>query len=335
MQGQILTRSILAWDLTGSAQSLAFINLAVAVPMIFASLVGGAVTDRVERRQLIMVGQGLITANEIFILSLLVLGKLEFWHLLSTAFIAGCAFPFIMPARMAITVNVVGPGRIQSAMAISSGAMNLSRIIGPAMAGLVIAQFSVVAAYIVSSLLYAIAVFCMLFVKPNTATQPESGQKPLLTDIAYGFQYIKANTPVMVCLIFGLLPMFLAMPFQSLLVILVEQSWQTGETGLGILMGAGGIGGILGSIWIARRGDKHERLQLMSVTVISFAVLLGIFSQTEVFYLALIPLIFANLCASAFQTVQPTAALQSACKRRQSASAPRNSPPSRPSRRYK
>ncbi len=303
MQGQILTRTILAWDLTGLAQSLAYINLVVAVPMIFASMIGGAITDRVERRQLIIIGQCLITGNEIFILGLLLIGELEFWHLLCTAFVAGCAFPFIMPARMAITVNVVGADRIQSAMAVSSGAMNLSRVAGPAMMGIIISQYSVIAAYAVSSLLYGSAVFCMLFVKRNTATQPKDGKKPLLADIIYGFQYIKGNKPVMVCLFFGLVPMFLAMPFQNLLVMLVEQNWQVGESGLGILMGAGGVGGVLGSIWIARRGDKSERLRLMIVTIIGFAIFLALFTQTSIFYLALIPLILANLCASAFQTV--------------------------------
>jgi predicted MFS family arabinose efflux permease len=303
MQGQILTRTILAWDLTGLAQSLAYINLVVAVPMIFASMIGGAVTDRVERRQLIIIGQCLITGNEIFILSLLLLGQLEFWHLLCTAFVAGCAFPFIMPARMAVTVNVVGPERIQSAMAVSGGAMNLSRVAGPAMMGIIISQYSVVAAYIVSTFLYASAVFCMLFVKRNIAVQPEGGKKPLLADIVYGFQYVKGNKPVLVCLLFGLVPMFLAMPFQNLLVMLVEQNWQVEESGLGILMGAGGVGGVLGSIWIARRGDRSERLRLMIVTVIGFAVFLAVFTQTSIFYLALLPLIIANLCASAFQTV--------------------------------
>lgn len=299
----MLTRTILAWDLTGSAQSLAYINLVVAGPMIFASMIGGAITDRVERRQLVIIGQCLITANEIIILGLLLLGKLEFWHVLATAFIAGCAFPFIMPARMAITVNVVGHDRIQSAMAISSGVMNLSRVAGPALAGIIIAQYSVIAAYAISTLLYGMAVFCMLFVKRNTAIQPEGPQKPLLADIAYGFQYIKRNKPVMVCLFFGLVPMFLAMPFQNLLVMLVEQSWQTGERGLGILMGAGGVGGVLGSIWIARRGDNTERLRLMIVTAIGFALFLAVFTQTSNFLLALVPLVLANICASAFQTV--------------------------------
>ena len=78
MQGQMLTRTILAWDLTGLAQSLAYINLVVALPMIFASMIGGAVTDRVERRQLIIVGQCLITCNEIFILTMLLLGSWSF-----------------------------------------------------------------------------------------------------------------------------------------------------------------------------------------------------------------------------------------------------------------
>ncbi|MBT3709752.1 MAG: MFS transporter [Gammaproteobacteria bacterium] len=303
MQGQMLTRTILAWDLTGLAQSLAYINLVVALPMIFASMIGGAVTDRVERRQLIIVGQCLITCNEIFILTMLLLGQLEFWHLLCTAFVAGCAFPFIMPARMAITVNVVGPDRIQSAMAVSGGAMNLSRVVGPAMMGVIISEFSVIAAYVVSTILYASAVFCMFFVKRNKAVQPDGGKKPLLADIIYGFQYVSLNKPVLVCLMFGLVPMFLAMPFQNLLVMLVEQTGQVGESGLGILMGAGGVGGVLGSIWIARRGDRSERLRLMVVTVIGFALFLAVFTQTSVFYLALLPLVLANLCASAFQTV--------------------------------
>ena len=149
----MLTRTIIAWDLTGQATSLAYINLVIALPMIIASVVGGAITDRVERRQLVIIGQCLIAANEIFILSLLLTDRLEFWHLLCTAFVAGCAFPFIMPARMAITVNVVGPQRLQSAMAFGVGAMNLSRVVGPAIMGVIIAQYSVTAAYFLSAML--------------------------------------------------------------------------------------------------------------------------------------------------------------------------------------
>jgi len=308
MQGQMLTRSLLAWDLTESATSLAYINLVVAVPMIFASMIGGAITDRVERRKLIIVGQGLIAFNEVFILILLSLGYLEFWHMLCTAFIAGCAFPFIMPARMALTATVVGADKLQSAMAYSSGVMNLSRVFGPAMMGVVVANFSVIAAYIISVSLYAAAIFCMFGVSRSKVPRKEGEKdKKLLTDISDGFSYVLNNRAVLMCLLFGLAPMLLAMPFQSLLVVLVDQSWQTGESGVGTLMAVGGIGGVLGSVWILKRGDSPERRRLMLGSTAAFAVFLAIFIGTSNFYVALVPLLLANICVSASQTINNAA----------------------------
>jgi MFS transporter, DHA1 family, staphyloferrin A biosynthesis exporter len=307
MQGQMLTRTIIAWDLTGQATSLAYINLVVALPMIVASVVGGAITDRVERRQLVIIGQCLIAANEIFILSLLLTDRLEFWHLLCTAFVAGCAFPFIMPARMAITVNAVGPQRLQSAMAFGAGAMNLSRVIGPAIMGVIIAQYSVTAAYFLSVTLYSCAILCMFGVKRSRSSDADSVTKPLMQDITQGFSYIRTNRPVLICLLFGLIPMFIAMPFQNLLVMLAEQAWQVGESGVGTLMAVGGIGGVLGAVWIIRRGDKSQRLHLMLASTAAFGVCLAVFVYTSNFYLALLPLLIANMCMSASQTVNNAA----------------------------
>jgi MFS family permease len=252
MQGQMLTRTLLAWELTGEATALAYINLVVAVPLIIASVLGGASTDRVERRRLVMIGQSLITANEVFILILLFTGHLEFWHMLCTAFVSGCAFPFIMPARMAITMKLVGPKRLQSAMGFQSGAMNLNRILGPAVMGLIIAQFSFTAAYVLSIMLYGIAILCMLGIQRSRSDESGAKPKPLLQDIGAGFSYIRGNRPVLICLMFGLLPMFLAMPFQNILVMLAEQSWGAGESGVGILMATGGVGGVLGAIWVVK-----------------------------------------------------------------------------------
>ena len=307
MQGQMLTRSLLAWELTGQATSLAYINLVVAIPLIFASLLGGAITDRVERRRLVVIGQSLIVANEIFILILLLLGRLEFWHMLCTAFVAGCAFPFIMPARMAITMKVVGPQSLQSAMAFQSGAMNLNRVLGPAAMGVIIAQSSFVAAYVLASILYGCAIICMFGIDKSRLSESHNNKKPLLADITHGFGYIIRNRPVLICLGFGLLPMFLAMPFQNILVMLAEQAWQGGESSVGILMATGGIGGVIGAIWIVRRGDNASRLNLMLGCTIAFGVFLGLFSQIANFYVALVPLLIANVCVSASQTVNNTA----------------------------
>ncbi len=303
MQGQMLTRSLLAWELTGEATALAYINLVVAIPLIIASLFGGAITDRVERRRLIMIGQSLIVANEVFILTLLLLGRLEFWHMLCTAFMAGCAFPFIMPARMAITMNVVGPQRLQRALAFQAGAMNLNRVLGPAVMGVVIAQFDFTAAYMLSIFLFTCAILCMFGIEKSYSNDPNAEKKPLLADIGYGFKYIIENRPVLICLLFGLVPMFLAMPFQNILVVLAEEAWQAEETGVGILMATGGIGGVLGAIWIARRDDSANRLNIMLGSTFAFGIFLALFTQTGNFFLALVPLLLANVCMSASQTV--------------------------------
>ena len=293
MNGQMLTRTLLAWDLTGSATSLAYINLVVAIPMIFASIVGGAITDRVERRQLVLIGQSLIVANEIFILTLMLTGYLEFWHLLCTAFVAGCAFPFIMPARMAITATVVGPDKLQSAMAYAGSVMNLSRVFGPALMGIIVAQFDYKGAYMLSIVLYSSAVLCMFGVGRSRSGSKGDVKKGLFDDIGQGFSYIRNNRPVLLCLLFGLVPMFLAMPFQSILVMLAVQVW--------------GVGGLLGSVWIIKRGDSPRRVKLMLWSTVAFGVFLAIFVETSNFYVALVPLLLANMCMSASQTVNNAA----------------------------
>ena len=307
MQGQMLTRTLLAWELTGEATSLAYINLVVAFPLIFASVLGGAITDRVERRQLVIFGQTLITANELFILILLLQGKLEFWHMLCTAFVAGCAFPFIMPARMAITMKVVGSQRLQSAMGFQSGAMNLNRILGPAVMGLIVAQFSYEAAYYLSTALYSLAIVCMFGVDRSRSDESGAKKKPLLEDIALGFSYIRANRPVLICLLFGLLPMFLAMPFQNILVMLAEQAWNVSESGVGTMMATGGAGGVVGALWVVKRGDDAGRMKMMLGSTIAFGVCLAIFVLTPVFTIALFPLLAANVFANASQTVNNAA----------------------------
>ena len=97
--------------------------------------------------------------------------------------------------------------------------------------------------------------------------------------------------------------MFLVMPFQNILVVLADEAWQVGESGVGTLMAIGGIGGVLGSIWIVRRGNSPDRMKLMLITTIMFGVFLALFTVTSNFYLALLPLLAANTFASASQTV--------------------------------
>lgn len=306
MQGQVLTRTFLAWELTHQEMSLAYINIAFAIPMLIFSLLGGAMSDRIERRKLIIIGQLILLANECAVMGLLIFGVLEFWNLLIAGIIAGVFMPFVMPARTALVYNVVGPNKLGNAMALSSAVMNLSRILGPAMMGFAISLYSTVGAYIIAVALYSTSVLCMLGIHRNKNSHGNTIKPKISQDVLAGITYIKSYRPLLICIFFGLIPMLLAMPFQKFLVVFADQIWAVGERGLGILMGMSGLGGVIGSIWVAQRGERINRTKLMAVNALLFAVLIIAFSLTSHFYLALIPLVIASACGTASQTLNTT-----------------------------
>jgi len=306
MQGQVLTRTFLAWELTQEEMSLAYINIAFAIPTLIFSLLGGAMSDRIERRKLIVIGQLILLANECAVMGLLIFGALEFWNLLIAGVIAGVIMPFIMPARTALVYNVVGPNKLGNAMALSSGVMNLSRILGPAMMGFAISLYSTVGAYIIAVTLYSTSVLCMLGIHRNKNSHGNTIKPKLSQDVLAGILYVKSYRPLLICILFGLVPMLLAMPFQNFLVVFADQVWAVGERGLGMLMGMSGLGGVIGSIWVAQRGERIDRTKLMALNALLFGVLIIIFSLTSNFYLALIPLVFASACGTASQTLNST-----------------------------
>ena len=304
MQGQVLTRTFLAWDLTGEEMSLAYVNLAFAIPMLLFSLVGGAVSDRVERRRIIMTGQWMLICLETAILLLLFFDMLAFWHLLLAGSLSGSIIPFLMPARSAIIFRLCGAARLGNAMALNGSVMNLARVAGPAMMGFVIHLFSPVGAYAIAVVLFTTSWLTTFGVERQPI--PDTKNRRLLEDMLAGFHYLRNDAPLLACLLFGMLPMLLAMPFQNLLVLFADQVWQVGERGLGILMAIAGLGGFIGSFWVARYGDREQRIQRAVTLTVFFALFLGAFSLTPGFTLALLPLLLANACASASQTLNNT-----------------------------
>jgi MFS family permease len=263
MQGQMLVRSMITFELTQSPLALGFVNFAVAIPMMLLSPFGGVIADRFERRRLILLGQGALVLSETCIVLLLVTGRLEFWHLLASATVIGSIFPFTMPARTAIVVNVIGKRGLQNAMALSMGGMNATRILGPTLSGFLVPILGLAGAFSIGLALYGTAWLCLLGVR---RCPPVEGARDLSVrhDLAEGFRYVGRHRLVLVLLVFGILPMFLAMPFQTLLVVFTEQVWDVGSRGLGVLYAVSGLGGLLGSVYVAQRSEMRGRLVAMS-----------------------------------------------------------------------
>ena len=307
MQGQVLTRTFLAWELTHDEMSLAYINIAFAIPMLLFSLIGGVLGDRFDRQKIVVIGQLFVVANESWVLILLLTDSLAFWHLLIAGVLGGTIVPLIMPARSALVYNLVGEKKLGSAMALSSGVVNLSRVLGPAMMGVAISFFSIKGAYIISIALFTLALFFMATIHYQPIKK-NYDHGNIRQELILGIRYITGYQPLLVCVSFGLLPMLLALPVQNLLVVFSDLVWNVGERGLGLLMGVSGLGGVLGSFWVASRGERTDRTQLMLISTASFGLLLIVFALSKNFYLALIPLFLANAAASASQTLNNTMA---------------------------
>ncbi len=306
MGSQMIVRPSLAYGITQDEFLLGLVGFAMAVPMLLCGPFGGVAADRFDRRRLILAAQFVALSGEAITLALLWTGQLRFWHLMATAVVMGAVFPFLMPARQAVVANLVGRAQLGAAIGFTTTLINITRVVGPAIPGVIEEHFDVRWAYTFSVALYAVAFLCALKLDP--AKPALLANRASVTErVMEGVRYVRTDRAILVLLAFGLVPMFLAMPFQNLLVVFAEKVWNAGTPGLSQLSVSMGLGGILGSVLVARSPHTKRRALRMLLAMVGFGGLLIAFCLTSHFALA-VPLLFlANACASWFQTTNNTA----------------------------
>lgn len=305
MGGQQIVRAWIAYELTDSELALGIISFTVAVPMLVVAPIGGAMSDRFERRNMIAFGQGFVLLSELTVVTLLWTDRLEFWHLVTAAGFMGCAFPLMMPARQALVANVVGRRNLPNAMALGMAGMNVTRVVGPALAGFLLGPLGAKGTYLYGVALYATALGATLLVNRHPLENPSTHS--IYSNIVAGARYVWQDRLVLVLIFFGLVPMFLAMPFQTLMVVFAEEVWETGSTGLGLLSAFSGVGGVAGSLYLAWHADSHKRIRRMMLAMVGFGGFLLLFSFTPWFWTALGLVFLANACGSIYGTLNNTA----------------------------
>jgi len=306
MGSQTIVRPSLAFAITQDEFKLGMVGFAMAVPMLLCGPFGGVAADRFDRRRLILTAQLVALAGEAGTLTLLWTGHLQFWHLMATAVVMGAVFPFLMPARQAVVANLVGRAQLGVAIGFTTTAINVTRVVGPALPGFIEQHLDVRWAYTFSVALYAVAFLCALRLNPAPPAL-SSARLPVFDRVMQGVHYVRTDRAILVLLAFGLVPMFLAMPFQNLLVVFAKKVWHVGTPGLSQLSVSMGLGGILGSMLVARSPYMSRRALRMLLAMLGFGALLIAFCGSPSFALA-VPILFAaNACASWFQTTNNTA----------------------------
>jgi MFS family permease len=309
MNMQMMASSLLLYRLTDSAALLGIMSLVIAVPMLFLSLFGGAIADRIQKKNVLIMGLISSAAVSFGVAIALATGYLSrentgsWWILMVIAFLQGTIMGLMMPARQAIIPEIVSKEQVMNAVALNALGMNVLRLFSPALAGFLIDAFDFKAVFYAMTLMNLYSVAFMLFIPPTSQTLVRGGN--ILADIQEGFQYLLREKTVLFILVFNLFVVVLSMPYQQLLPIFVDDILKVGATGMGVLMSVSGAGAMVGSLILASLPNKKRGMILLISGLIS-GLALVVFSSSTSWFLSLTFIIFVGLGQTCRMTMSNT-----------------------------
>jgi MFS family permease len=305
MQMQIVARGWLVYTMTESALALGLVAAGMGAPLVLFSMFGGAVADRVPKRNLILAAQSGLTLINLVITILIISQKIALWHLVASSFLTGTIFAFSMPTRQAFIVELVGQESLTNAIALNSMAQNICRIASPALGGVLLKVIGIPGVYCIVSVSYALVVLTLTMIPSGGFSTPEPGRN-ILHDITAGLRYMAGNKNLLTLLLIAFVPIIVATPYNTLMPVFAKTIFKAGETGLGLLMSAGGIGALCGSAIIATLGDYQRKGKLALICGSVFGISLVSFGISKSLPTAFVFLLFVGAGGSMYMTLITT-----------------------------
>lgn len=301
----------LVYSMTHSPLHLGLVTATKGIPALFFGLIAGVVADKYSRKIQLVIAS-LTDAIFAFLLATLVItGRIELWHIYTAAFLSGTAQAFQSPARAALVHDLVGTGRLLNSVALLSVGFNVSRGIGPMVAGILVATpFGVSASYYAQFIIgIATAIWTMQIRVPKEAREAmyklAKDQTSFYRNTVEGLRYVASNRMIRSLMILGLAPMVLAMPFTSLFPLFAVDILDVGATGQGLLLSCLGVGAITGGLFVASmKGGPVGKFMLIGAFV--FGVSLVLFSRSEWMWFSMAMTFAAGAANTSFTTQDQT-----------------------------
>jgi MFS family permease len=288
----------LVYELTGSPLYLGVVSAASTLPILLFSLIGGAVADRVDKRRIIIITQVLSMLPAFAIGALVLYDRIQIWHLLALVFMLGTINAFDIPARQSFLVNLTSRESLMNAVALNSAAFNGSRMVGPVLAGFIISGMGMAACFFINGLSYLAAIAALSRVKARG--EPEHGDRRMLGDIAEGMRFLWGEPGLFRQVLMVSTFSLFGLPFVSQLPVFAGEILMTGAKGLGLLMGAAGLGAFTMALFLAFKGDVKQKARVINTASLMFPLGLLAFSYSRSFGFSLALMFFAGLTVVAF-----------------------------------
>lgn len=249
---QQVALSWLIYTLTKSALLMGIIAFTASIPALIISPFAGVLIDRIDKYKAIIILQALFLI-ESFILAVLTLtGTIQVWHIILISIFIGVTASIDMPLRQAFIVELVdGNEDLGNAISLNSSSFNLARLIGPAIAGILIASFNEGICFLINSLSYIAVIIALLAMHPNKTSSYKTTNISVLGELKEGIKYTSESIPIRNIILYLGMASFIGMSSNVLMPIFAKEILHGGAQTLGFLMSSSGIGALIGALYLA------------------------------------------------------------------------------------
>jgi len=263
----------LTYALTGSPFLLGVVNGLRSVPLLVLGPFGGVAADRLDRKRLMLVTQlFLMTVTAVFA-TVIFTGHAHVWNIALFSLLTGVAWAFNMPVRQSVVPKLVPRESLMNAMALNSAGFNVTRIVGPSLAGLLIAAVGIGGNFTLQALAY-LGVAAMVWQMHVPAHEHTGPAVSVRQNLAEGARYVWHHPTLRAQMTLALVPVVVALPYTSLMPVIAKDVLHLGPGGFGLLMAAPGLGAVIGTLTIASLGNVRRKGVLMFGALFALGVTL-------------------------------------------------------------
>jgi len=284
----------LVYRLTNSMFLLGFVGFATHMPTFLLGPLAGVVADKYSRYKILMITQIFAMAQAALFAALVLTDTIQVWQIIVLGSVLGIINAFDTPSRQSLMIELIDDrDDLGNAIALNSSMFNAARLLGPSVAGILIAAFSEGICFLVNAVSY-IAVIGALLAMRLTAYQGERKQRDMLENFKSGFRYSFGFMPIRSILMLIMLVSLMGMPYAVLMPIFARDILGGGANTLGFLMGSAGAGALLGAFYLASRKSVIGLGKVIPMATALFGTGLILFSISKVEWLSMILLFFAG-----------------------------------------
>ncbi len=286
--------SWLVYRLTHSAALLGVVGFCSQIPSFFVAPFAGVLADRINKHRLIILTQALSMIQALTLGILLMTDYIKVWHIPVLSLFLGLVNAFDIPTRQSFVIEMVeDKSLLGNAIALNSSMVNVARMIGPTIAGIMIAAFGEEICFFTNAASYVAVIISLLLMK-NIKSRISSDQKSALKGLREGFNYAFGFMPIKVIILQLGLVSLTGVPFMVLLPIFASDILHGGPHTLGFLMGASGVGALCGALFLASRKDVLGLGKIIASATLIFGCGLVFFSISSVLWLSMTMLFWAG-----------------------------------------